>query len=56
MTQKIINWKEGNIKEVAKVFHKHNNINNITYETTPNSVVFYSDGFFVASYNYFLNK
>ena len=49
------NWKHGNIKEVARILHSYGN-NNITYDTTPNSVVFYSDGFFVASYNYFLNK
>lgn len=46
-----IDWKHGNIKEVAKVFHTFG-MNNIVYETYPHSVVFFSDGFWVATYNY----
>jgi len=48
----MVDWKHGRIKEVARVFHERNGINNITYETHPNSVIFLSNGFFVATYNY----
>ena len=48
----MVNWLHGRIEEVASVFHYRNNINNITYETTPNSVVFLSDGFFLAYFEY----
>jgi hypothetical protein len=46
-----VDWKHGNIKEVAQIFHT-NGMTNITYETTSNSVVFFCDGFWVATYNY----
>ena len=48
----MVDWKEGNIKEVARVFHMRNNVNNITYDILPNAVVFYSNGFFLAYFDY----
>ncbi|MFW9971920.1 MAG: hypothetical protein ACFFDF_17155 [Candidatus Odinarchaeota archaeon] len=48
----VINWKEGNIKEVARVLHESGNISNITYEIHSNSVIFLSDGFFLAYFKY----
>jgi len=48
----MIDWKHGKIKEVARIFHEKFGISNITYETTPNSVVFLCDGFFLALFKY----
>jgi len=48
----MVDWKEGNIKEVARVLHEQGNINDITYLTTPNSVIFLSDGWFVGCFEY----
>jgi len=47
-----INWLEGRIKEVARVLHESGNNNNITYEIKPNSVIFLSDGYFLAYFEY----
>lgn len=47
----MVNWLEGRIKEVARVFHEKWNVNNITYEIKPNSVVFLSDGYFLAYFD-----
>jgi hypothetical protein len=47
----MVNWLHGRIKEVARVFHNRG-INSISYETTPNSVVFFCEGFWLATYKY----
>ena len=47
----MVDWKHGNILEVARILHSYGN-NNITYETTPNSVIFLSEGWFLAYFEY----
>ena len=51
-----INWLEGNIKEVARAYHELLGVCNITYDKTPSRVVFYSDGYFLASHSYHLTN
>ena len=46
------NWLEGRIKEVARVYHKRYGVSNITYDITPNRVVFMVDGYFFANHKY----
>jgi len=46
----MVEWLEGRIKEVAAVLNKLYGITNITYETTPNKVVFLHDGFYFGSF------
>jgi len=48
----MVNWLHGRIKEVARIFHEKYNVSNITYETSPSSVIFLSDGFFLAYFEY----
>ena len=48
----MVNWKHGNILEVARILHEKYNVGNITYETSPSSVIFLSDGFFFAYFEY----
>ena len=48
---KQINWLEGNIKEVVRVYHEVYGINNLTYEIYPDRVIILSNGkFFKAHY------
>jgi len=37
-------WKEGCIKEVARVYHEVHGASNITYEIYPDKIIFKSDG------------
>ena len=48
-----VDWKHGNIEEVAKALHEKYNLSNITYQTGKNVVIFLSDKFFVGAYYYF---
>ena len=41
-----INWLEGRVKEVARLYHVKYGVNNITYSLLIDRVVFYSDGFY----------
>lgn len=41
-----IDWKEGNIKQVARAYHEIFGITNITYVISSNSVIFLADGYF----------
>lgn len=46
----MVNWMHGRIKEVARIFHEKFGLCNVTYQTTPSSVIFFCDGYFLAMY------
>ena len=48
---KKINWKWGNVMEVANVFGNQG-VENITFELTDDSVIFLSDGWYLTSFSY----
>ena len=44
------NWLEGRVKEVASLYHDLFGCKNITYHLLPDRVIFYSNGYFLASH------
>ena len=53
--KKII-WLHGRIKEVARVFHEIYGLNDLSYETYSDRVVFFCEGFFLSQFPYFINR